>query len=242
MSMLHSLNRVYKQQSFNPGLIGMFFNPFYFIRKRIYQSIASFAPALEGKLLDFGCGSKAYKSLFTVDEYIGLDVEQSGHSHENEEVDVYYDGKVIPFEDDSFDACFSSEVFEHVFDLEDSLKEIHRVLKPGGKGLFVVPFVWDEHEVPYDFGRYSSFGLHYLLEKHGFEVLESKKDAHFAVVIAQLWNLYLFNLGPTHKYLRLLYGMVVIAPFTLFWSVLLLVLPKIDTLYFNNVTLVRKKG
>jgi hypothetical protein len=36
--------------------------------------------------------------------------------------------------------------------------------------------------------------------------------------------------------------MVVIAPFTLFWSVLLLVLPKIDTLYFNNVTLVRKKG
>jgi SAM-dependent methyltransferase len=152
--MLHSLNRVYKQQSFNPGLIGMFFNPFYFIRKRIYQSIASFAPALEGKLLDFGCGSKAYKSLFTVDEYIGLDVEQSGHSHENEEVDVYYDGKVIPFEDDSFDACFSSEVFEHVFDLEDSLKEIYRVLKPGGKGLFVVPFVWDEHEVPYDFGRY----------------------------------------------------------------------------------------
>ena len=143
MSILQSLNRVYKQQSFNPGLIGIFFNPFYFIRKRIYQSIASSAPALKGKLLDFGCGSKAYRSLFSVDEYIGLDVEQSGHSHENEEVDVYYDGKVIPFEDHTFDACFSSEVFEHVFDLEDSLKEIHRVLKPGGKGLFVVPFVWD---------------------------------------------------------------------------------------------------
>jgi len=242
MSILQTLNRVYKQQSFNPNLIGLLLNPFYFIRKRIYESIASFAPALEGKLLDFGCGSKAYKSLFTVDEYIGLDVEQSGHTHENEEVDVYYDGKVIPFDDNTFDSCFSSEVFEHVFELEASLQEINRVLKPGGKGLFVVPFVWDEHEVPYDFGRYSSFGLHYLLEKHGFEVVKSKKDAHFAVVIAQLWNLYLFNLGPTQKYLRLLYGMLVIAPFTLFWSVLLLVLPKIDTLYFNNVTLVRKKG
>lgn len=242
MSMLQSLNRVYKQQSFNPGLIGLLFNPFYFIRKRIYSAIAGFAPALDGKLLDFGCGSKAYKALFTVNEYIGLDVEQSGHSHENEEVDVYYDGKVIPFADQTFDSCFSSEVFEHVFELEASLQEIHRVLKPGGKGLFVVPFVWDEHEVPYDFGRYSSFGLHYLLEKHGFEILESKKDAHFAVVIAQLWNLYLFNLGPHHKYLRLLYGMLVIAPFTILWSILLLILPKIDTLYFNNVTLVRKKG
>ncbi len=242
MSMLQSLNRLYKQQSFNPGFLGLLFNPFYFIRKRIYSSIAGFAPALQGKLLDFGCGSKAYKSLFSVEEYIGLDVEQSGHSHENEEVDVYYDGKIIPFADNTFDSCFSSEVFEHVFELEASLQEIHRVLKPGGKGLFVVPFVWDEHEVPYDFGRYSSFGLHYLLEKHGFEVLESKKDAHFAVVVAQLWNLYLFNLGPKHKYLRLVYGMLFIAPFTLVWSVLLLVLPKIDTLYFNNVTLVRKKG
>lgn len=243
MSMISQLNRLYKQQSFNPGLLGLFTNPFFFIRRGIYRAIATEAGELNGKLLDFGCGSKAYRSLFQVDQYIGLDVEQSGHSHENEDVDVYYDGKIIPFEDHTFDACFSSEVFEHVFELEFSIKEIHRVLKPGGKGLFVVPFVWDEHEIPYDFGRYSSFGLHYLLEKCGFEIIRSTKDTHFFLVWAQLWNLYLFNLGPQkNKYLRLLYGAIVITPFSLLSWILSAFMPKVNSLYFNNVVLVQKKA
>jgi len=53
---------------------------------------------LSGKLLDFGCGRKPYKHLFSFDEYIGLDIVESGHNHEDEEIDVYYDGTKIPFE------------------------------------------------------------------------------------------------------------------------------------------------
>ena len=41
---------------------------------------------------------------------------------------------------------------------------VHRY-EPNGKCLFIVPFVWDEHEAPYDFARYSSFGLIHLLKK-----------------------------------------------------------------------------
>ncbi|MFN3530590.1 MAG: class I SAM-dependent methyltransferase [Bacteroidia bacterium] len=242
MSALAKLKTLYREQTFNPGILGWLINPFYFIRSSIWNAVRADAPKLKGKLLDFGCGAKAYRKLFEVEEYIGLDVEQEGHSHETEDVDVFYDGKIIPFANNTFDSCFSSEVFEHVFELELSLHEINRVLKPGGQGLFVVPFVWDEHEVPYDYGRYSSFGLEYLLEKCGFEILQNRKDSHFVQVICQLWNLYLFNLGPSNKYLRLLYSLLVIAPSSLFGLFFSTLLPKKHSLYFNNVILVKKKG
>jgi len=238
--MTELLRNWYKKQVFNPGLAGIWFNPFFFIRRAIWREVRHFAPQLQGHLLDFGCGSKAYRSLFRVQQYTGLDVEQEGHPHEQEDVDVLYDGRTIPFPDAHFDACFSSEVFEHVFDLPLSIREIYRVLKPGGSGLFVVPFVWDEHEVPYDFGRYSSFGLHHLLKEAGFELVESRKDSHFFLVLIQLWNLYLFNFCPPNKFARLLYTALVISPFTLLGCVLAPFLPRQRSLYFNNVVWVRK--
>ena len=57
-------------KSFNPRLS----NAFYFIRKGLYKKIKQYAPELQGKLMDFGCGSKPYQSLFTnAAEYIGVD-------------------------------------------------------------------------------------------------------------------------------------------------------------------------
>ncbi len=117
-------------KEFNPG-IGQ---TFYFIRTALYRKIKDFAPQMQGKMLDFGCGSKPYQSLFyNVKEYIGLDYDGEGHSHHNENIDVYYNGKVIPFENEYFDSIFSSEVFEHLFNIEEILPELHRVLKTKGK-------------------------------------------------------------------------------------------------------------
>ena len=53
--------------------------------------------------MDFGCGSKPYKSLFNVEEYLGVDYYNEGHPHENEQIDVFYDGKNLPFPDNYFD-------------------------------------------------------------------------------------------------------------------------------------------
>src|SRR5215471_15028097 len=131
-----------RRNSFQPGLPGIFLNPFYFIRRSLYKSIRLYATDLKGKLLDFGCGRKPYENLFTVDEYIGIDVEISGHDHSHSRVDVYYDGNHIPFPDKSFDALFCSEVLEHVFNPDDVLTEIARVLKPGAKAILTTPFAW----------------------------------------------------------------------------------------------------
>ena len=174
-------------KAFRPGLN----NPFYFIRRQLLEKVQEYAPQLSGKLLDFGCGSKPYQSLFTnVSEYIGLDYEGEGHSHINENVDFFYDGKKIPFADQTFDSVFSSEVFEHIFNINEILPEINRVLKKGGKILITCPFVWNEHEVPTDYARYTRFAIKHLLEKYGFVILSLDKSGDFATTISQMRMVY----------------------------------------------------
>src|SRR5687768_16959010 len=104
--MSHRLTGFLKKQSFQPSFVSLFINPFYFIRRALYQALQKEAPLLSGRLMDFGCGRKPYEELFRVSQYIGIDVEQTGHDHALSRVDVYYDGKTIPFDNAHFDAVF----------------------------------------------------------------------------------------------------------------------------------------
>ena len=70
--------------------------------------------------------------------------------------------------------CF--EVIEHVFNIDEVLTEIFRVLKPNGLFLGTLPFVCEEHEIPYDFARYSSYGIRHILSKNNLPVLEFVKS------------------------------------------------------------------
>lgn len=195
--------------------------------------------------MDFGCGSKPYESLFlNASSYIGVDIEVSGHSHLNEKIDVFYDGKTVPFPGNNFDNVFCSEVMEHVFNPDESLREINRVLKPGGKLLLTCPFVWAEHEAPYDYARYSSFGIKHLLERNGFKVLQQKKEGHFTEVVIQQIIFYIFCLLP--KKPALLYYLlhqIFILPFIIM-GLLLNLLPgstlKRKELYHSNIVLAIK--
>src|SRR5664279_5446595 len=99
-----------KKQSFQPSRFSVFFHPFYFIRRDLYKSIRKYTDVLSGNLLDFGCGRKPYENLFSVNSYTGVDLEGTGHDHRFSRVDVYYDGKTLPFSDNQFDALFCSEV------------------------------------------------------------------------------------------------------------------------------------
>ncbi len=226
---------------FTPNL----FHPYYFIRKGLLRGIANLAPELNGTLLDFGCGSKPYHSLFHVEKYIGIDFENPGHSHENEHIDFFYDGENIPFENHSFDSILCTEVVEHIFNIEVVLKELNRVLKPGGKILITCPFVWNEHEIPHDFARYSKFGIKHIFEKYGFEMINYEASGNFITTIFQLINLYFFQLAKGKWYkimpIRIAYKCIIYGGINflgLFWNA---ILPNNKSLYLNNIALFVKK-
>ncbi len=235
------LKSVFLESDFNPRFLGLFFNPFYFSRSALYRGIKSNSQLMKGVMLDFGCGSKPYKDLFIVDEYIGLDFDNSGHDHRDENIDYFYDGKKLPFEDSSFDSFFSSQVFEHVPNLESILEEIFRVLKPGANLLITVPFVWDEHEIPFDFKRYTSFGIKHTLTNAGFKIVTLKKTNNYVSSIFQLWNAFIFQyVFPKNQYIKLILTLVFIFPITLLGIILSKLLPRNNRLYLDNVIIASK--
>jgi SAM-dependent methyltransferase len=236
------LNKFYNKEMFAPSFLGIFINPFYFIRRGLYKGIVENRNYMTGRMMDFGCGRKPYKNLFNVEEYIGVDIEVSGHSHKNENIDIYYDGKSLPFKNDEFDSIFSSEVLEHIFIPDIILNELNRVLKTGGYLLLTVPFVWDEHEIPYDFGRYSSFGIKFLLEKHSFEIIKISKSSNYIEVIFQMFNAYIFQYFlPSNKILKVLLTPFFITPINILGILFSNILPKNKGFYHNNIVVARKR-
>ncbi|WP_119680508.1 class I SAM-dependent methyltransferase [Indioceanicola profundi] len=237
--MITRFKSYYVRQQFHPTLAGIFLNPFWIARRGLRRSMGENAKALDGRLLDVGCGSKPYRKLFSVSEYVGLEIE-SPSSRRAGNADFYYDGKQFPFDDASFDSILCNQVLEHVFDPQNFLSEIGRVLRPGGRLLLTIPFVWDEHEQPFDFARYSSFGLKSLLERHGFEVERQEKIGTDFSVIVQLVNAYIFKVLPENARVRLFATLALMAPITALGTLLTKALPKNPDLYLDQLVLARK--
>lgn len=224
------------KEQYRPSFAGLFINPFYFARHAIYKNIKVYSPNITGLTLDIGCGSKPYATLFRTDKYIGMDIEVSGHKHTDSQIDVFYNGIEIPFEDNYFDSIVCFEVLEHVFNPDVFLKEAIRVLKPGGNAIFTVPFIWDEHEQPYDYARYSSFGLKALFEKNGFKIYGSRKYLCDLRLFALLANAYIYKI--IRKLIPNKISYVLILPFTTinnFLGHLLYLFPKNEDLYYGNI-------
>ena len=238
--MIECFKAICRRQMFFPGLLGIFVNPFYFARSGLCDAMTEFAPLLSGRLLDVGCGSKPYHSLFAVDAYVGLDID-SELTRKRGIADYLYDGNAFPFADASFDSVLCNQVLEHVFNPDEFLGEIVRVLKPGGKLLLTVPFVWDEHEQPYDYARYSSFGLRSLLEKQGFKVLQHKKLVDDASILFQLTNAYLFKIMQDFpRPFKLLLTASVMAFINILGIIASRVLPNNPDLFLDHVVLAEK--
>ncbi|MCE5344860.1 MAG: class I SAM-dependent methyltransferase [Bacteroidales bacterium] len=243
--MLNKLNSNVKKyllkEQYRPSFIGLFLNPFYFARKAIYKNIKIYSKNIAGITLDIGCGSKPYENLFATEKYVGMDVEVSGHKRTDMHIDVFYDGIKIPFENNYFDSIVCFEVLEHVFNPEVFLSEAIRVLKPGGVAIFTVPFVWDEHESPFDYARYTSFGLKYLFEKSGFNVLENKKYLCDLRLLSLLTNAYIYKI--IRKLIPSKISLLLILPLTTLNNIIghiFYLFPKNIDLYFGNIFLLKK--
>jgi ubiquinone/menaquinone biosynthesis C-methylase UbiE len=124
------------------------------IIQRRHRLAGQIAPFTGGVLLDFGCGTGAQSLLFVpeFERALGLDIglapleafceEADRRGVRDRVVPIQYDGQRFPIADDTVDYAVSFEVLEHVRHEQQTLSELHRVIKPGGTLVMSVPNRW----------------------------------------------------------------------------------------------------
>lgn len=158
------------------------------------EQLRAVAPRANGRLIDVGCGDKPYEAIFRpyVTEYIGVEHEASFNathaSRLERKPDVIYDGRTLPFEDESVDTVLSIQVLEHTPHPQHLLNEMARVLRKGGTMIISAPFSFRLHEEPHDFFRYTPHGLRLMCETAGLNVEEIQAQGGFGSVIGHKLN------------------------------------------------------
>lgn len=147
----------------------MFFSPATYCQFQI--TLPTILSHAKGDLLDVGAGDVPYRALIDphVSVYHTLDYEKRVG-----EIDYVSDAQDMSGVVDSnrYDTVLLLEVLEHVSNPFRVVNELFRVLRPGGKVIMSVPHLSRLHEEPYDFYRYTHYGLRHLFEGAGFEIVE----------------------------------------------------------------------
>lgn len=150
-------------------------DPEYLVYKYyINDLLVCFEKYVQGKLFDIGCGNKPFAQYLKpfIKEYKGCDIIQSSERC----VDVICEANNIPEPSASYDTVISTQTIEHVEDHQGLVDEAFRILKPEGYFILSGPMYWPLHEEPYDFFRFTKYGFKYILEKSGFEIIETKSN------------------------------------------------------------------
>jgi len=141
---------------------------YYLHHKFLFEDLEKASKYATGRLLDIGCGNKPYQSLFEKCSYLGCDIVQSS----GRKVDLLCNSHDIALKDGSFDSILATQVIEHVSEPRLLCSQAARLLKTGGIFIVSGPMMWQLHEEPFDFYRYTKHGFRHLLQTSGFELLE----------------------------------------------------------------------
>ncbi len=171
----------------------------YRLRQDILETIRRDLASFEGTVLDVGCGLMPYKAMLLsppsrATKYVGLDLPDSA-LYGDTKPDATWDGTTIPFPDASFQSILCTEVLEHCEHPVALLREISRVLTPGGFLLATTPFFWPLHEVPNDYRRLTPFGLDQAFREAGFLSPRIKPFGGWDASLAQMLGLWV-NFRP----------------------------------------------
>lgn len=167
-------------------------------RRSIVEFVAAVAASLPpgSRVADVGAGSAPFRELFSHVDYMTIDRGESPHGDASD-FDVVASAEDVPLDDVSLDAIVCTQVLEHLPEPAQAVAEFYRLLKPGGRLFLTAPLVWEEHEKPYDFFRYTRSGLEHLLSQAGFERLEITGRTDCFSTLAQLLRNARWSLGKT---------------------------------------------
>jgi SAM-dependent methyltransferase len=181
------------------------FSPYYLDWRHQKAAVERLAGDARGVMLDVGTSEGPYRAAFAarVQRYVGLEYPPSILEKRPDlwrildrakrSVDVFGDGNRLPFGAGTVDTVLSTEVLEHLPDPARCLREMRRVLKPGGRLLLTVPFLQPLHELPSDFYRFTPSSLRALAEDVGLVVERIEPRGNFAVACGALISQYLLR-------------------------------------------------
>lgn len=132
------------------------------------QELSPVIRYLSGHMLNAGCGSRDITAHLLGNEV--TEVTKYDIASQDPEV-VVGPLEAMPFADGTFDSVLCNAVLEHVADAEASMRELARVVRPGGHVVVAVPFLQPFHACPADFRRYTADGLGDLGRRAGLEVV-----------------------------------------------------------------------
>jgi SAM-dependent methyltransferase len=148
-------------------------NPF---DKFVLQAVRQFVATLRAgsMVLDAGAGEAQYKGEFVRagHRYRAIDLGIGEHDWQYHDIDALARAEDLPFPPNTFDGVMSIAVLEHTPFPRRMLHELALALKPEGRLMIIVPTMWEEHQMPNDFYRFTRYGAIRLLEEAGFAVDE----------------------------------------------------------------------
>lgn len=167
-------------------------------RYLLKKQIQKYAHYIKGVVLDAGSGEgERYKNFFKFDKYIKLDINKDSNP------DIISSVENISLEDKSVDSIISTQVLEHVKNPQKAVSEFYRVLKSGGHCLVTVPQLNELHEEPYDYFRFTKFGLEEIFNNAGFKIILIDQRGGFWSANMQIQIRYAIDLFRLNK-IRLL--------------------------------------
>jgi SAM-dependent methyltransferase len=187
--------------------------------------VAKRVASMTGCVYDLGCGERPYEKdiLQHASSYVGVDWSNTLHDLR---ADIVADlNKDLPIESEVADNVVSFQVLEHLSEPRKMLCEAFRILRPGGGLFLAVPFQWHVHEEPWDFFRYTRFGLLKLLGEAGFAQIEIEAFTGF-------WTTWVLKFNyHTTRFTRGAWGRVTRRLFAPIWYADQVAAPVMDRLF-----------
>jgi SAM-dependent methyltransferase len=172
------------------------FHPQWFAFRQESENLKRVAKKAEGRILDIGCSDQRIRQFLNKgSNYIGMDYYQTATLWYKSQPDVYGDAQTIPFCNQSIDTVILLDVLEHLPYPEKCISEINRVLRPHGKFIIQVPFIYPIHDAPLDFQRWTIHGLRILAQHFDFEIKETTIFGRPLETGALLSNIALCRIG-----------------------------------------------
>jgi SAM-dependent methyltransferase len=155
-----------------------------------------------GLLADIGCGVVPYYMMYKdlVTDNICIDWAAEGEiSFLDFTADLNKD--TIALETGSVDTVLCTDVLEHISSPNHLFSEMTRILKPGGKLILTVPFIYWIHSAPHDHHRYTRYKLQDFCQTNNLQTLSIDEYGGLPEIIYDLvWKGYYYNNFPLTRY------------------------------------------